>query len=114
MTAEAEKMPELKHCPCCNSEAILKIIEKHEHYLCDMPDYEGGEFVECTNCSIVSSSIDDWNTRADVAYPVTKEAARDALTNFHGFDTTYDGRETFQLPESVIKTIRALLEAAAK
>ena len=60
---------ELKRCPFCGSEALMYEIPAHKHVLANMPDYEGGVFVECTQCTAVISacSIKDaetaWNRR---------------------------------------------------
>lgn len=61
---------ELKPCPFCGSEAGVLIVPKHEHILATwMPDYEGGVFIECNNCTcmISGANIEDateqWNRR---------------------------------------------------
>ena len=65
-------MSKLKPCPFCGSKAIINIIPPHTHKIATfMPDYGGGAFVECTNCScgIAASNraeaVEAWNTRVD-------------------------------------------------
>lgn len=59
----------LKPCPFCGGEAVLRIVEPHTHYIVDMPDYGGGAFVECTECTCgVSAETEQaavkvWNIR---------------------------------------------------
>lgn len=57
-------LEQLKPCPCCGSNAILRVMEPHTHLVATfMVDYDGGEFVECSQCTMASSSIEDWNRR---------------------------------------------------
>lgn len=59
----------LKPCPFCGGEAVLRYIKPHTHYIVDMPDYGGGAFIECTECTCgISAETEDgaikaWNTR---------------------------------------------------
>jgi len=62
---------ELKPCPFCGSEAIIYTIPPHKHAIATfMPDYEGGAFVECTDCTCgitadtEQQAIEAWNRRA--------------------------------------------------
>ena len=60
----------LKPCPFCGGKAVLHIVEPHKHELATwMPDYGGGAFIECTQCTSGMSAeseaevIEAWNTR---------------------------------------------------
>ena len=59
----------LLRCPFCGGEAFLHTVEPHKHIIVDLPDYGGGAFVECTNCSCAISgetaeeAAKAWNTR---------------------------------------------------
>lgn len=65
------KSEPLLPCPFCGQMAYAYAIEVHEHVHCEMPDYEGGWFVECTVCSAGISArteemvIDSWNKRTN-------------------------------------------------
>ena len=60
---------ELKPCPFCGGKAFMEVIEPHEHFIADLPDYGGGAFIECTNCTCSMSAkteekaIEAWNRR---------------------------------------------------
>ena len=60
---------ELKKCRFCGGEALMYEIPAHKHVLVNMPGYEGGVFIECTQCSagISAYSIEEaeaaWNRR---------------------------------------------------
>lgn len=62
-------MAELKPCPFCGGEAFIRVIPPHKHFLVNMPDYKGGAFVECVNCSCgiaedtKEEAIKAWNRR---------------------------------------------------
>lgn len=65
-------MSEIKLLPCpfCGGKATITIIEPHKHAFATwMPDYTGGTFIECYNCSCSVSgeteeeAIGHWNTR---------------------------------------------------
>lgn len=59
----------IKRCPFCGGEAIINVIPPHKHFLCNLPDYHGGAFIECTNCTCAISAdteeqaIEAWNRR---------------------------------------------------
>ena len=61
-------MSELLPCPFCGSEPFLIEIPPHEHFICGLPFYRGGCFVEC-KCTCAMSAdnreeaIKKWNTR---------------------------------------------------
>lgn len=63
--------PKLKPCPFCGGEAFLDVIPPHRHYLVDLPDYEGGATVECTECAAgmmgrtAKEVTEMWNRRTD-------------------------------------------------
>jgi hypothetical protein len=131
MTAEVEKMPELLPCPFCGGDARVNKTWS--------PDYNGkGKAFYWVSCkrstcegksghrSTKNMAAVKWNTRADLAYPVTKEAAQAALEAvndwFRSINYTrnatnikpckfVDGEKVLQ--EHGIK-ILALLEAASK
>lgn len=56
--------------PLCNWEAIMHTIEPHSHYFADMPDCLGSTFIECLSCNCALSAdteqkaIRAWNRRA--------------------------------------------------
>lgn len=61
----------LKPCPFCGGEAIMYTIEAHGHAIATfMPDYGGGTFIECTECTCAiaeeseDTAIEAWNRRA--------------------------------------------------
>ena len=60
-------MSDLDRCKFCGSEGVLNVIEPHKHYFVNMPDYDGGAFVECSNCTAAVSgrtaeeAIANWN-----------------------------------------------------
>ena len=60
---------ELKPCPFCGGEAVINVIEPHEHVVVNLPPYPGGAFIECTGCACAMSGqseeevIEAWNTR---------------------------------------------------
>jgi len=61
---------ELKSCPFCGGEAVLYEIAAHTHKLATfMPDYPGGAFIECSECTAALSgetkdeAIREWNRR---------------------------------------------------
>ena len=60
----------LKRCPFCGGEAMMNTVEPHTHSFATwMPDYSGGTFIECSECSCGISgdteeeAISQWNTR---------------------------------------------------
>lgn len=68
----------LKPCPFCGGKAVLHIVEPHKHELATwMPDYGGGAFIECTQCTSGMSAeseaevIEAWNTRKPMERIVT-------------------------------------------
>lgn len=63
----------LKPCPFCGGKPYVNVIEPHTHYIVPgIPDYSGGAFVECSECSCGISgdnredAIKNWNRRAEV------------------------------------------------
>ena len=67
-TFVVEPKNELKPCPFCGSEPIINEIPPHKHYFVDLPDYEGGCFIECKcSCAISAKNrkeaIEKWNRR---------------------------------------------------
>ena len=68
-TSAPKPEQKLKPCPFCGGEPFINEIEPHKHYFVDMPDYEGGAFMECTDCSCGISAktrkevIAAWNKR---------------------------------------------------
>ena len=67
-----DKEVKLLPCPFCGREAIIREIEPHKHYFCKIPDYEGGTFIECSNCTCMISAetkekaIKVWNNRKTI------------------------------------------------
>lgn len=63
---------ELKPCPFCGGEAVINVIEPHEHVVVNLPPYPGGAFIECTGCTCAMSGqseeevIKAWNTRKPI------------------------------------------------
>lgn len=64
-------MEKLKPCPFCGGKANIVVVEPHTHEIAIfMPDYEGGAFVECNDCTCAISAktkemaIEAWNRRA--------------------------------------------------
>ncbi len=61
--------PNLKPCPFCGGMPISSYIPPHEHYLVDMPPYEGSGCVECPDCECAvvakteEEAIEKWNRR---------------------------------------------------
>lgn len=45
-------------CPCCGDEVTLDFIPAHEHPIVGLPDYSGGTFIECNNCTYAMSGKD--------------------------------------------------------
>lgn len=59
------------NCPFCGGKAIAYYIEPHIHEFAYMPDYKGGGFVECSECTAIISAetkenaIEAWNRRVN-------------------------------------------------
>jgi len=105
-------MSELMKCPCCKSDASLITIEPHTHEIAKfMPDYDGGEFVECTNCTLASSSVKDWNARSERDPEVLLEALK-AMYRHFGITEDDEVKELFH-PDCIkaSKKARLALEA---
>lgn len=45
-------------CPCCGGEVTFDSIAAHNHLIVELPDYEGGCFVECNDCTYAISGND--------------------------------------------------------
>lgn len=45
-------------CPCCGGEVTFDSIAAHNHLIVELPDYEGGCFVECNDCTYAISGKD--------------------------------------------------------
>lgn len=78
---------EIAPCPFCGGEALINVIEPHDHYFVNLPRYEGTTFIECTNCTCTICASDrdkatkDWNRRADSAQIALLRKERDAAVN---------------------------------
>lgn len=65
-------MEELKPCPFCGGEAYIVEVKPHSHIIATfMADYEGGAFVECSDCTCAiaadtkAEAIEAWNRRVN-------------------------------------------------
>lgn len=68
----SDKTSDLKPCPFCGGEAIIRIVEPHTHRIkraSILLDYPGGAFIECNNCTCAMSGeteyevVAAWNQR---------------------------------------------------
>ena len=63
----------LKPCPFCGSAPIVDYIPPHDHFIVDLPRYEGAGVVECPVCEVgmmartLEAVIEKWNRRVSDA-----------------------------------------------
>lgn len=59
----------IKPCAVCGRKGIIYRIPHHKHLFCNMPDFEGGTYIECLHCGLLVSSkttkeaVIKWNER---------------------------------------------------
>lgn len=64
---------QLKPCPFCGCEPVAHFIPPHDHFIVELPRYEGAGVIECPGCEVVMMAqtletvIEKWNRRADDA-----------------------------------------------
>ena len=97
----------LRRCPFCGGEAIINVIEPHDHVFVDLPPYDGGAFIECLGCTCAMAGkmekevIEAWNTRK----PMDKVVER--ITEVK--DTVFLADEILR-PEQVCDIIYEIIE----
>lgn len=103
---------ELKPCPFCGGEAVINVIEPHEHVVVNLPPYPGGAFIECTGCTCAMSGqseeevIEAWNTRKPIDKVVEQlEEEQDNAGRLSGYFYNHNTYETCGYMEGLGKAI---------
>ena len=109
---------ELKPCPFCGGEAVINVIEPHEHVVVNLPPYPGGAFIECTGCTCAMSGqseeevIEAWNTRKPMDKVV--ERLEEKAYYFGSVFDVNDGNERSKVVEldTAIKIVKGGLDGS--